>query len=62
MVWILQDGEPELILLRTGVSDGAYLEVVGELDPETQIITGVNYKDPSQAVGNSALGGPGMRF
>ncbi|MFO8145315.1 MAG: efflux RND transporter periplasmic adaptor subunit [Candidatus Syntrophosphaera sp.] len=62
MVWILQDGEPELIMLRTGVSDGAYLEVVSELDPDTQIITGVNYKDPSQAVGNSALGGPGMRF
>lgn len=62
MVWILQDSEPELIMLRTGVSDGAYLEVVSELDPDTQIITGVNYKDPSQAVGNSALGGPGMRF
>ncbi len=49
-------------MVRTGVSDGAFVEVLSPLDPDTKIITGVNYKDPSQAKVNSALqqGRPGM--
>lgn len=61
MIWILKDKTPELVMVRTGVSDGANVEVLSELDPNTQIITGVNYKDPSQAKGSSAIqSGPGM--
>jgi len=62
MIWVLKDKTPELIMVRTGVSDGAFVEVLSPLDPDTKIITGVNYKDPSQAKVNSALqqGRPGM--
>ncbi len=61
MIWVLKDKTPELMMVRTGVSDGAFVEIQGELDSDTVIITGVNYKDPSQANGNSAIQrGPGM--
>ena len=62
LIWVLKDKTPELIMVRTGVSDGAFVEVLSPLDPDTKIITGVNYKDPSQAKVNSALqqGRPGM--
>lgn len=62
MIWVLKDKTPELIMVQTGISDGANVELLSPLDPETKIITGVIYKDPSQAKGNSALqqGGPGM--
>lgn len=61
MIWVLKDKVPELIMVRTGVSDGAFVEIQGELDPATVIITGVNYKDAAQASGNSAIQrGPGM--
>jgi HlyD family secretion protein len=61
MVWVLKGKTPELTMVRTGVSDGAYVEVVGEIDSSLKIITGVEYKDPSQASGNSAIqSGPGM--
>ncbi len=60
-IWILKGKTPELIMVRTGVSDGANVEVLSQLDPKTTIITGVNYKDPSQAKGSSAIqSGPGM--
>ncbi len=60
MIWVLKDKTPELIAVRTGVSDGAFVELLSPLDPDTKIITGVNYKDPSQAQGQNALRGPGM--
>lgn len=64
MIWVLKDKVPELIMVRTGVSDGAYQEVLSELDKDLQIITGVNYKDAAQATKNSALqqGRMGPRF
>ncbi len=61
MIWVLRDKTPELIMVSTGVSDGAFVEVLTPLDPKTSIITGVIYKDPAQAQRASALqGGPGM--
>lgn len=61
LIWVLKDKTPELIMVRTGVSDGAFVEVLSTLNPDTKIITGVIYKDPAQARGASALqGGPGM--
>ncbi|MBW6513685.1 MAG: efflux RND transporter periplasmic adaptor subunit [Candidatus Syntrophosphaera sp.] len=63
MIWVLKGKTPELIMVRTGVSDGAYIEVLSELDPDTVIITGVEYKEASQVTGNRAIqSGPGMRF
>lgn len=60
MIWVLKDKTPELIAVRTGVSDGAFVELLSPLDSDVQIITGVNYKDPSQAKAQNALRGPGM--
>lgn len=60
MIWVLKDKNPQLIMVRTGVSDGSAVEVLSELDPGIQIITGVNYKDAAQTKKNSAIGGPGM--
>jgi HlyD family secretion protein len=57
MIWVLKGKTPELITVRTGISDGAYLEILSPLDPNTVIITGVIYKDASQITGNSALQG-----
>ena len=62
-IWVLKDNIPELTVVQTGISDGAYLEVLSQLDPKAKIITGINYKDASQITSNSALGGPmGGRF
>jgi HlyD family secretion protein len=62
MIWVLNGKTPELRMIRTGVSDGANIEVLSDLGNDIKIITGVIYKDPSQAQGNSALqqNGPGM--
>lgn len=65
MIWVLKGKTPELVPVRTGISDGAFVEVLTPLDPNTVIITGVNYKDASQITGNSALqnrSGMGPRF
>jgi HlyD family secretion protein len=60
-IWVLKDKKPELIMVRTGVSDGANMEILSQLDPNTEIITGVNYKDAKQAANNNSLQrGPGM--
>lgn len=48
-VWILQDGKPVSVDIVTGLSDGRYVELISGLEPEQQIITGVNYTDPKQA-------------
>ena len=60
MIWVLKDKTPALIAVRTGVSEGAFVELLSPLDSDIKIITGVNYKDPSQAQGQNALRGPGM--
>lgn len=59
LVWVLRDNEPTPILVKTGVSDGAYVELVEGLDSEAVLVTGVLYKDPKQATNNAS--GPGMR-
>ena len=62
MVWVLRDGEPVAKMVRTGISDGAFIEVISGIDEKDQLITGVNYKDAKQAAAaNPMSGGPGMR-
>ena len=62
-IWVLKDNVPELMVVQTGISDGAYIEVLSDLDQKAKIITGVNYKNASQITGNSVMGGPrGGRF
>ncbi len=59
-VWVLKDKTPELVMVRTGVSDGAFVEVLDGLQPGDTIITGVILKDNKQAASNT-FQGPGMR-
>jgi len=59
LVWVLRDGTPTPVLVRTGVSDGAFVELIDGLSEDDILVTGVIYKDPKQAATNTA--GPGMR-
>lgn len=62
MVWVLRDGEPVAKMVRTGISDGAFIEVIGGIDEKDQLITGVNFKDAKQAAAANPMSGPpGMR-
>lgn len=61
-VWILKNGKPELKMIRTGISDGAYIEVVSGISDGDILISGVAYKNSKQAnSGSNPMGGPGMR-
>ena len=61
MVWILgKDGEPRPVPIKTGISDGAFVEVIEGLEPGAVVITGVNYKNAKQAA--AATSGPMGRF
>lgn len=59
LVWVLKDHVPTPVLVRTGISDGAYVELIDGIDEDAVLLTGVAYKDPKQAPTNS--GAPGMR-
>ncbi|HQQ68034.1 MAG TPA: efflux RND transporter periplasmic adaptor subunit [Candidatus Cloacimonadota bacterium] len=61
LVWILKDNEPTPVLVKTGVSDGAFVELIEGLDKNAVLVTGVIYKDPKQAANNNSTGSPGMR-
>lgn len=62
MVWVLRDGVPTAKMVRTGISDGAFIEVIAGIDEKDELITGVNYKDAKQAAAANPMGGPpGMR-
>ncbi len=58
IVWLLKDNLPQPLAVRTGVSDGAFVELIDELPQDTRLVTGVIYNDTKQANQNSA---PGMR-
>lgn len=62
MVWILgKDGQPSPIPIQTGISDGAFVEVIEGLAPGTTVLTGVNFKNSKQAAA-AGPGGPMGRF
>jgi hypothetical protein len=58
IVWLLKDNLPQPLAVRTGVSDGAFVELIDELPQDARLVTGVIYNDTKQANQNSA---PGMR-
>lgn len=60
-VWILKDGKPELRMVRTGISDGAFVEVISGIKEGEIMISGVIYKNAKQAAQTNPMGGPGMR-
>jgi len=61
VVWVLQNKVPKAVVVKTGISDGAYVEVLEGMDANAELVTGVNYKDPKQATNNiNSPTGPGM--
>jgi HlyD family secretion protein len=49
VVWVLEDNQPTPRAVQTGVSDGAYVELIDGLDKNSILVTGVIYNDPKQA-------------
>jgi len=58
IVWVLDSNEPKPVAVKTGVSDGAFVELIDGIDKDAKLVTGVIYNDTKQANVNS---GPGMR-
>lgn len=60
-VWILKDNVPVPLSIRTGVSDGSFIEVTEGISGNETLITGVIYKSNNNNTQNSP-GGPMGRF
>ncbi|MCB5252031.1 MAG: efflux RND transporter periplasmic adaptor subunit [Candidatus Cloacimonadaceae bacterium] len=60
VVWILKGDVPSPVAVRTGVSDGAYVELLEGIAEDDVLVTGVIYNDPKQAAANSGM--PMRRF
>lgn len=59
VVWVLKNDVPTPMAVKTGISDGAFVELLEEMDDKTTLITGVKYNDPKKAPTSNM--GPGMR-
>lgn len=44
-VWVLENNVPKQLSIRTGVSDGSFVEVISGLKGKETLITGVNFKN-----------------
>jgi HlyD family secretion protein len=60
VVWVLEGKTPQPVPVKTGISDGAFVEVLEGIDSNAIMITGVNYKDAKQATTTNSPTGPGM--
>ena len=60
VVWVMDDKTPKPIVIKTGVSDGANVEVLEGIEANASLITGVIFKDPKQANSANSPTGPGM--
>jgi HlyD family secretion protein len=64
-VYVLRDGRPVALDVRTGISDGAFTEVVGDaLTPGTMVVIGLDAAPNSNRAGLTpppGMGGPMMR-
>lgn len=60
IVWVMENGVPKGRVIQTGISDGAYIEVLSGLEDTESLITGVIYKDPKQMTNPMMQSGPGM--
>ena len=61
LVWVLENGKPVPKPVRTGISDGAFVEVIEGVEQGVTLITGVNFKNAKQAANaSSPTMGPGM--
>ncbi|MDB5104956.1 MAG: Macrolide export protein MacA [Fibrobacteres bacterium] len=53
-VWVLENGKPKPVRVRTGLSDGARTEIMGNLEPGTEVITGVEASAKDQKAAQSS--------
>ncbi len=60
VVWVLKDNVPQPKAVKTGISDGAYVELLDELTDNTVLVTGVKQNDSKKSNTTSGMG-PGMR-
>jgi HlyD family secretion protein len=57
VLWVLRDGKPEPVAMRTGATDGSFTEIIASaLKPGDQVITGGGPKPKAKA--RSPFGGP----
>jgi HlyD family secretion protein len=62
-VWVLRNGKPERVTVRTGVSDGTTSELVdGDVQAGDEAITDVNSTGTPSAAAAAGPGGGGMRM
>lgn len=50
-VWVLRNGQPAAVAVRTGLADDSYTEVAGELQPGDQVIVGEQRASTSASTG-----------
>ena len=55
VVWVLRNNVPSPVAVRTGVSDGAFVELIDGVSEKDVLVTGVIYNDPKQANANAAM-------
>ena len=55
VVWVLKNNVPSPVAVRTGVSDGAFVELIDGIAEKDVLVTGVIYNDPKQAAANSGM-------
>lgn len=61
-VFLLVEGKPKFVRVKTGLSNGGFTAVEGDLQPGDQVIVGIlTSKAPAQAVPLTGGGAPGMR-
>jgi RND family efflux transporter MFP subunit len=58
-VWTLENGKPKAIIVKAGISDGQFTEILGDNLPEgTIVLTGVDDQKKAAAATASPIGGP----
>ncbi len=61
VVWVMDGNTPKPLPVKTGISDGANVEVLDGIDAKAVLIIGVNYKDAKTTTTTQTNSGPGMR-
>ncbi len=61
-IWVIENGIPTPKMVRVGLSDGAYVEVLEGVSENDKMVTGVIYKTAAQATANNPVMGGPRRF
>jgi HlyD family secretion protein len=57
-VFILEDGKPKPVHVQAGLTDGTHTEIIGALEPGTEVITGVETPLKAGPTGSTPFGMP----